>query len=144
MTKTHEIPVGTVQTPCAKIATVMDCVLCPPASPVRPVLDCACHSQACSPKKQSAIGCSGKGSRWNVSQQLADACKQGWMSDAYEPLLGEWQVWLTEKEEERRKEERPELHKAWVEKFLDGVEGGAGMRHNINKPRPRSGGSPSH
>ena len=61
------------------------------------------------------------------------------MSDAYEPLLGEWQVWLREKEEERRKDDRLEQHKAWVEKFLDSAEGGAGMLHNINKPRPWSG-----
>ena len=44
---------GTVQTPCAEMATMMDCGLSPPASLERPVLDCACHSQGCSPYHQS-------------------------------------------------------------------------------------------
>ena len=38
-----EFPIGTVQTHCAKMATVMECVMC------SIVLDCASHSEGCSP-----------------------------------------------------------------------------------------------
>ena len=37
-------------------------------------------------RKMSAVGRRGKGLRWNVSQQLAEICDNGWMNDVYEPL----------------------------------------------------------
>ena len=36
---------GTVQTLCAQVATVLDCVTCPHSSPVRHALDCALNRQ---------------------------------------------------------------------------------------------------
>ena len=40
-----EITMGTVRTPCAKMAPVMSCVMYPPANPLRPVLDGAHQSK---------------------------------------------------------------------------------------------------
>ena len=64
-----------------------------------------------------------------------------WLSDACEPLLEEWEVWMTQQQETRKKAEGLEQHKAWVEKLLDIAEGRAGMLHNRTKPRPWRGGS---
>ena len=52
-----------------------------------------------------------KGLRWNTSQQLAETCKQGWTYNPCELLLEEW--------EGRRKADRVELPKEWVEKLPD-------------------------
>ena len=40
----------------------------------------------CVGMKMSAVGRSSKGSRWIISQQLAESCKQGWINDVYELL----------------------------------------------------------
>ena len=60
---------------------------------------------------------------------------QEWMNDEYEPAFEEWEVWLSQKDEERKKTERLEQHKVWVEKLLDSAEGRAGLLHNSTKPR---------
>ena len=96
----------------------------------------------CVVRKRSVIGRGGKGLRWNVSRQLTEICKQGWMNDAYELLLEEWRVGLAEKEEETKNAARLEQQKVLEgTKLLDSAEGGAGMLHNITKPRPWRGGA---
>ena len=56
----------------------------------------------CVLRNMSAVGRSGKGSRWNIRQQLAEICKQGWMNDSYELLWEECEVWLTQKKKKRK------------------------------------------
>ena len=56
--------------------------------------------------KMSAVGRSGQGLRWNIRQQLAELCEQGRMNDAYELLREEWEVWLTQKEEDRKRHKK--------------------------------------
>ena len=55
---------------------------------------------------------------------------QGWMNDEYEPALAQWEVWCDAKKK-KKKEESP---KDWTEE-------GAGMLHNITKPRQWRGGT---
>ena len=78
-----------------------------------------------------------------ISQQLAELCMQGWMNDEYEPVQEEWEIWLAQKEAQKRKAERLEQHEVWADKLFDCAEGGAGMWHNISKPRPWRGGAQS-
>ena len=59
---------------------------------------------------------------------------QGWTNDVHELLRAEWEVWLTRREQGKQAEIL-EQHMAWVEKLLDGAEGGAGVFHNITKSR---------
>ena len=42
----------------------------------------------------STAGGSGKFLRWNISGQLAEVCKQGWLSEYQEPFVEEWIVWM--------------------------------------------------
>ena len=70
----------------------------------------------CIVRKMSSMGRSGKRSK------MAEQCMQGWMHDECEPLLEEWEVWLTQKDEEERTAERLEQHKAWVENLFGSVQ----------------------
>ena len=97
----------------------------------------------CVARKMSAIGCSGheRSDKECQFSRKQEVCKQGWMSDTCEPLLEEWEVWLSQKEKERREADRLEQHQAWVEKLLDSGEGGSGMLHSITTPRPWTAGA---
>ena len=66
----------------------------------------------------SAVGRSGEGRRWKIRQQVAALCMQGWMNERYEPALEEWEVWLTQQDEERRKAEMLKQHEIWWQSFL--------------------------
>ena len=43
-----------------------------------------------------------KGLNWNVRQQPAESCKQGWRKDENELFWEEWEVWRTQKEDRKR------------------------------------------
>ena len=57
----------------------------------------------CIVRKMSAIGRGGKGGRCLISQELAELCMQGFMNEEYEPAFEEWKVWLTHKDEGKRR-----------------------------------------
>ena len=75
-----------------------------------------------------------KGRRWDVSQQLAERCKQRWVSDTCDFLLKEWEVWLTKRR--RTSVDRLQRHEVWVDKLLDSADGGAGVAQISPGPDP--------